>query len=176
MSALRLTCGGWLIGLLLVGCGEGHGSGNANTSLEIPDAAGASISGNVSAGISAKDPSVLVLVMSVTPDNPEPFAPVGVGVVGRDGRFAVSDLPIGHSTVFFLRDDANDGVLDPNDTKARFKDTDGGLKFADGDRAELVDVQIDFASGVAVAGAVNVIRRDTEPTPTPELAAPTPTP
>ncbi len=165
------SCWGWALGAaLLIGCGQSHGPGSTSASSET-GSLGTSITGNVASGIGAHDPSVLVFVLNISDDNPTPNSPVGVGMVGKDGSFAVTDLPAGRLSLIFLRDDANDGAMDPQDVRARYSDKAGDLRLEDGDRAELVDVQIDFASGKAVSTSVNVARNGGEPTPTPEAGA-----
>jgi hypothetical protein len=96
--------------------------------------------------------------------------PLSVGVVDREGAFAMSGLEAPALSIVFLTDGASDGVIDPGDAVALLGDPNDQLsELQAGDRIILEDIRLDFERKRAVAAHIEVIRF-TPPAPTPTSA------
>jgi hypothetical protein len=91
--------------------------------------------------------------------------PASIGTLAPDGTFDVAVPASGSLTLVFLADGANDGVIDGGDPIALLSNP----ELADlqvGDRVQVSDAKIDFASQRVVA-AVEVVRATGQPARTP---------
>lgn len=132
----------------LAGCGDGSSPPSGATSAQHEAAAGVEVTGNV--GRNAAAGSILVFAMSGSEE------PVSVGLIGDDGGFTLSALPVGPLELVFLDDKASDGVIDQGDPVAKLADPSFRL-LQEGDRVQVTDVQLDFRAGRAVAARVEVV-------------------
>ena len=157
----------------LFGCGDSASSHlETSNSAVVAGPIGVEISGNLAG---AGGGSILVFAFAGLPKGQDPSQaePLSVGSVGPDGEFLISN-PAGEMlTVVFLSDAANDGVIDPGDPVAVLMDPNHQLTdLRDGDRINLSDVQLAFATRRAIAASIEVARAPAvPPTPTPNTDA-----
>jgi len=160
-ARVHATCGFVACLALVAGCG---GSPPRTQSGIAASAAGVEVSGRVVQRGTRS--SILVFAYTDLAPNEEPVGhePASVATLPPDGTFDLTVPPAAALTLVFLADGANDGVIDGGDPIAVLT----GPDLADlqaGDRVELNDAKIDFASR-RVAGTIDV-SRVTEPARTP---------
>jgi hypothetical protein len=161
--------------LLFTGCGD-----SSSPNFEVPAAttsAEVEMEGNVVPDDIPADAVILAYAFADLPSGGDlsQQAPVSLDIVRQNGSFVLSVPPGGTITVIFLADNERDGVIDPRDTTAVLSDPGQQLRdLQEGDRVELVDVDLDFPHRQA-AGTINVTRTDRPTaTPTSSPAADTP--
>jgi hypothetical protein len=151
--------------LLCMGCGDGATSFEASNPVsealwptDVPTGvADVEVSGNLI--LEGADRSLLVFVFA---DLTQEVAlaesdPVNLASIAPDGRFLLSVPPAETITIVFLDDKAHDGAIDPDDAIAVLADPQQRLTgLGRGDRVLLSDIQLDFASGAAVAAGFEV--------------------
>jgi hypothetical protein len=159
---LQMTCQKFLvctvISCLFLGCGGGGTQFESTSFSTLP--VDVEVRGNVRL-TDADAGSIVVFGFvdlpptgSVTTEEP-----TSIGSVRPDGRFELSAPPGNTLTVAFLADAANDGVVDSGDAIAVLLDPEAQLRnLTAGDSVDLLDVQVDFASGEALPTAVEVTR------------------
>ena len=162
--------------ILAVFCGLFFGCGGGGTQFESSSfpsfAVDVEIHGNVKLAETDAD-SIIVFGFVDLPGrgNIATEEPSSIGSVRPDGRFELSAAPGKKLTIVFLADAANDGVVDSGDALAVLADPEAQLRdLAAGDSVEVVDVQVDFASGEAKPAAIEVLRAEVPEvvlTPTP---------
>jgi len=141
---------------VLPGCGDESGTTFEGLAVSESPARGVEISGNVANLPDSQSVLVFAFVRSGENASDEPAC---VGIVDGEGQFTLSHLSAGKISLTFLSDGANDGVIDPGDPITHLVDPEQQLAdLQDGDRAHLLDVQLDFNSHRAVADAIEVTR------------------
>jgi hypothetical protein len=150
---------------LLAGCGGGGRSLSSDSGISATGS-GVEIDGKaVQRG--TRGPVLVFAYTDLAPnEDPATHEAATIGIVGPDGAFDLVIPGGGTTTLVFLADGANDGVIDPRDSTARLSSP----ELADlqpGDRVQISDATLDFTHHQVMA-TVEVIRAGEPPrTPTP---------
>ncbi len=150
---------------LLAGCGGGGHSMSSQSGFS-GTSAGVEIDGKaIQRG--TRGPVLVFAYTDLAPnEDPSTHEAATIGIVAPDGTFDLVVPGGGTTTLVFLADGANDGVIDPRDATARLS----APELADlqaGDRVQINDATIDFTHR-QVTATIDVARA-AEParTPTP---------
>ncbi len=151
--------------LLLAGCGGGGRSLSGDSGLSA-SSAGVEISGRaVQRG--TRGPVLVFAYTDLGPnDDPAGREAATIGIVAADGTFDLVVPGGGTTSLVFLADGANDGVIDPRDSTARLTAPEL-TDLQPGDRVQINDANIDFTHR-QVTATIDVARASEPPrTPTP---------